>query len=66
MPSDGVQVNHGQTGRETESIQVNKTEDKPDQTANETITVTVGGEEVSFDQPPVIENGRTLVPIRAV
>lgn len=30
------------------------------------ITVMVDNEEVSFDQPPVIIDGRTLVPIRAV
>lgn len=30
------------------------------------ITVTVDGNLVKFDQPPVIENSRTLVPLRAV
>lgn len=30
------------------------------------ITVTVNGDEISFDQPPVIEDGRTLVPVRAI
>jgi hypothetical protein len=34
--------------------------------ANEEILVTVDGERVSFDQPPIIVEGRTLVPIRAV
>lgn len=34
--------------------------------AAEDISVTVNGEKVVFDQPPVIENGRTLVPFRAV
>lgn len=30
------------------------------------ITVTVNGSNVEFDQPPVIENERTLVPLRAI
>lgn len=30
------------------------------------ITVLVNGASVSFDQPPVVENGRTLVPLRAI
>lgn len=34
--------------------------------ANDEITVLVNGEKVNFDQAPVIENGRTLVPVRAI
>ena len=34
--------------------------------ANGEITVLVDGEKVEFDQAPVIENGRTLVPVRAI
>lgn len=34
--------------------------------AEETVTVTVDGVKVDFDQPPIIVEGRTLVPIRAV
>ncbi len=34
--------------------------------AEENVTVTVNGEAVYFDQPPIILDGRTLVPIRAV
>ena len=30
------------------------------------IKVTVDGEVLTFDQPPIIENGRTLVPLRAI
>lgn len=30
------------------------------------ICVSVGGKLVPFDQPPVLENGRTLVPLRAI
>lgn len=30
------------------------------------VTVFVDGEQVAFDQAPVIENGRTLVPVRAI
>lgn len=30
------------------------------------ITVLLNGEPVSFDQPPIIENDRTLVPVRAI
>ena len=30
------------------------------------ISVTVGGESVKFDQRPIIENGRVLIPLRAV
>ncbi len=34
--------------------------------ADRTVTVDVNGADVTFDQPPVIENGRTLVPMRAI
>jgi len=34
--------------------------------AADTITVIVEGSEIEMDQPPVIEDGRTLVPIRAI
>lgn len=34
--------------------------------ANDNIKVTVNGEYVAFDQPPIIENDRTLVPFRAI
>lgn len=30
------------------------------------ITVTLNGEPIGFDQPPMIQNGRTLVPMRAI
>ena len=30
------------------------------------VTVTLDGEQVAFDQPPVIQEGRTLVPMRAI
>ena len=30
------------------------------------ISVTVDGNLVKFDQPPVIKDGRTLVPLRAI
>ena len=30
------------------------------------VKVVIGGNEVKFDQPPIIENGRTLVPLRAI
>ncbi len=30
------------------------------------ISVKVNGEDVEFDQPPVVENGRTMIPFRAV
>ena len=30
------------------------------------IKVFIDGKEVAFDQPPIIENGRTLVPLRAI
>ncbi len=32
----------------------------------EEITVTINGEPVAFDQPPVMQNDRTLVPLRAI
>ena len=35
-------------------------------TAENDISVTVNGSDVVFDQPPVIENDRTLVPMRAI
>jgi len=31
-----------------------------------TIEVLVNGTKVTFDQPPILENGRTLVPLRAI
>jgi hypothetical protein len=34
--------------------------------ADEEITVTIDGERVNFDQSPMVVDGRTLVPIRAV
>lgn len=34
--------------------------------ANDNIKVTVNGEYVTFDQSPIIENDRTLVPFRAI
>ena len=33
---------------------------------NSVITVKVNGSSIAFDQPPVLENGRTLVPLRAI
>lgn len=30
------------------------------------IKVTINGSQVQFDQPPVIKDGRTLVPLRAI
>ena len=33
---------------------------------NNAIKVTVNGKELAFDQPPVVVNNRTLVPVRAV
>ena len=35
-------------------------------TSTSEIKVIVNGTELSFDQPPIIENGRTLVPLRAI
>ena len=34
--------------------------------AEDNITVTVNGNQLSFDQPPIIKDGRTLVPLRAI
>jgi len=34
--------------------------------ASNEIKVLVNGTDVTFDQPPIIENGRTLVPLRAI
>ena len=34
--------------------------------ASDEIKVIVNGTAVAFDQPPIIENGRTLVPLRAI
>ncbi len=34
--------------------------------AADDVKVIVGGNEVVFDQPPVIQEGRTLVPLRAI
>lgn len=34
--------------------------------AENDVTVVVDGQTLGFDQPPVIENGRTLVPMRAI
>lgn len=34
--------------------------------AEDNITVTVNGNKLNFDQPPIIKDGRTLVPLRAI
>lgn len=34
--------------------------------AGNDISVTLNGEKIYFDQPPIIQNGRTLVPMRAI
>lgn len=34
--------------------------------AQEDITVTVNGNQLSFDQPPIIKDGRMLVPLCAI
>ena len=34
--------------------------------AEDDITVTVDGSRLNFDQPPIIKDGRTLVPLRAI
>ena len=36
------------------------------QTSSDKVTVTMDGQEMEFDVQPVIENGRTLVPMRAI
>lgn len=36
------------------------------QPAAKTITVTLDGRAIAFDQPPIAVNGRTLVPVRAI
>lgn len=35
-------------------------------TPNAEITVKLNGKKIDFDQPPIIVNGRTLVPVRAI
>jgi hypothetical protein len=37
-----------------------------EQISSQDIKVTVNGNTIAFDQPPIIENGRTLVPLRAI
>ena len=39
---------------------------KPFVVAEKSITVLVNGIELQFDQPPIIQDGRTLVPLRAI
>lgn len=34
--------------------------------AADQITVTVNGEKINFDQQPIIENDRTVIPLRAI
>lgn len=34
--------------------------------SNRTITIVMHGEELAMDQPPILGNGRTLVPLRAI
>lgn len=36
------------------------------QTSSDKVTVTMDGQEMEFDVEPIIENGRTLVPMRAI
>lgn len=34
--------------------------------AEDNVTVTVNGNKLNFDQPPIIKDGRTPVPLRAI
>lgn len=34
--------------------------------ASDEVSVLLNGTKVEFDQPPIIQNGRTLVPMRAI
>ena len=51
-------------GGEGMKYTVQETKIRPKKAA--TITVTHNGELINFDQPPIAENGRTLVPLRAI
>jgi len=42
------------------------TQANPPMTATPSIKVILNGSQIQFDQPPIIDNGRTLVPIRAI
>ena len=37
-----------------------------DNQGSDDVTVTLNGSKISFDEPPFIEDGRTLVPLRAI
>lgn len=50
-------------GRDSIAIDLNGNEIFAEPTAE--ITVTVNGQKLTFDQPPILQNGRTLVPVRA-
>ena len=43
-----------------------KPQTQPQNTYKKDITITIDGEEITFDQPPIIVGGRTLVPMRAI
>lgn len=47
-------------------VRVGSIENKPIQNATDKITVKINGVIQTYDQPPVIMNGRTLVPLRGI
>ena len=53
-----VAFTDGSSREEAITVQLNGAQDG--------IAVEIRGERIAFDQPPVIENGRTMVPMRAI
>ena len=39
---------------------------EPEKVATEEITVRINGKKIEFDQPPIMKNDRTLVPLRKI
>lgn len=63
LPTTGnTTINHSHGG--TENFSDAHTKNSLSQ--SDQITVSIDGEEVAFDQAPVIENDRVLVPVRAI
>lgn len=63
LPTTGnTTINHSHGG--TENFSDAHTKNSLSQ--SDQITVSIDGEEVAFDQAPVIESGRVLVPVRAI
>lgn len=66
MTADGKFVYASSDNSYSESVPVVKPEEDEENNTDSDIKVTVNRELLVFDQPPVVENSRTLVPLRRI